>query len=365
MARNGSGIMSIVNTLVDGTTITAGAHNQNNTDIASEVTNSLALDGQSSMTGQFKSASGTVAAPGMVFGSDLDTGLYRIAGDNAGFACAGAKVLDISATGLDVTGALSIGGVAKTAATETVAGFVELATDAETQTGTDTARAITPANLTARSATETRTGIAELATTAEAATGTDTERITTPAGVKAYVDGILASQAEAEAGTSATKLITALRLSHGLPAMAYAETAATATLSGTIPVDDTIPQSGEGDQILTADITLKRADSRVRVSFEGAAGSSTDSWLAVVALFWDGSANALNAKACRADADGGNQNFYNMNISVEHSPGSVGPFTYQARMGGSSASYAVNGSNGGRLFGGAARCTLTLQEVFA
>lgn len=35
------------------------------------------------------------------------------------------------------------------AASETVAGFVELATDAETQTGSDTARAITPANLTA------------------------------------------------------------------------------------------------------------------------------------------------------------------------------------------------------------------------
>ena len=39
------------------------------------------------------------------------------------------------------------------AATETLAGVVELATDAETQTGTDTARAITPANLTAKEAT--------------------------------------------------------------------------------------------------------------------------------------------------------------------------------------------------------------------
>jgi hypothetical protein len=39
------------------------------------------------------------------------------------------------------------------AASETAAGIVELATDAETQTGTDTARAVTPANLTAKEAT--------------------------------------------------------------------------------------------------------------------------------------------------------------------------------------------------------------------
>jgi hypothetical protein len=45
-------------------------------------------------------------------GSDLDTGVYRIGGDNLGVACAGAKVLDISPTGLDVTGALSAGGAA-------------------------------------------------------------------------------------------------------------------------------------------------------------------------------------------------------------------------------------------------------------
>ncbi len=39
------------------------------------------------------------------------------------------------------------------AASETAAGLIELATDAETKTGTDTARAITPANLTAKEAT--------------------------------------------------------------------------------------------------------------------------------------------------------------------------------------------------------------------
>ncbi len=73
------------------------------------------------------------------------------------------------------------------AASETVAGKVELATAAEVQTGTDTARAVTPAGLAARTATETRAGVVELATTAEATTGTDTARAVTPAGVAAAI----------------------------------------------------------------------------------------------------------------------------------------------------------------------------------
>jgi hypothetical protein len=109
MPRNGSGVMSIPNTFVDQTPITAGAHNTNWSDAASEFSNSMALDGQSQMSGPLKIASGTVAAPGLVPGSDLDTGLYRIGGDNLGVACAGAKVLDIGTTGLDVTGALTVG----------------------------------------------------------------------------------------------------------------------------------------------------------------------------------------------------------------------------------------------------------------
>lgn len=80
------------------------------------------------------------------------------------------------------------------AATETVAGVVELATTTETTTGTDTTRATTPADMKAaidaRTATDTAAGIVELATTAEAVTGTDTVRAVTPAGVKAAVNAV-------------------------------------------------------------------------------------------------------------------------------------------------------------------------------
>jgi hypothetical protein len=65
MPRNGSGVMSIPNTFVDQTTITAGAHNSNWSDAASEISNSVAVDGQSQMSGQLKIISGTATAPGL------------------------------------------------------------------------------------------------------------------------------------------------------------------------------------------------------------------------------------------------------------------------------------------------------------
>ncbi len=111
MSRNGSGTMSIVNTLVSGEVIEASDHNENYSDIASEITNSVAVDGQSTMTGPLKAASGTVAAPGMTFGADTDSGLYRIGSNNIGAAVGGTKILDVSSTGLDVIGAVKQNGL--------------------------------------------------------------------------------------------------------------------------------------------------------------------------------------------------------------------------------------------------------------
>src|SRR5678809_1342203 len=67
-------------------------------------------------------------------------------------------------------------------ASDTVAGIVELATNAETNTGTDATQAVTPASLAAASTTlvpaasDTVAGRVELATSAETITGTDTVR---------------------------------------------------------------------------------------------------------------------------------------------------------------------------------------------
>ena len=110
MSRNGSGTYTKVNTFSSGASITASGHNANWDDIALEMTNSLALDGQSVMTGQVKAANGTASAPGYTFGADLNTGFYRIGADELGAAVGGTKILDISSTGLVVTGTLSASG---------------------------------------------------------------------------------------------------------------------------------------------------------------------------------------------------------------------------------------------------------------
>jgi hypothetical protein len=127
MARNGSGTMSILNSFTSATTISSTAMNANFTDIASEITGSLPRDGQAAMTGQLKSASGSVAAPGVTFSADLDNGFYRIGADNIGYSCGGTKLLDLSSALFGVTGALT--------ATTTITGATVAATGAMTKGG--------------------------------------------------------------------------------------------------------------------------------------------------------------------------------------------------------------------------------------
>ncbi len=67
----------------------------------------LTRDGQSTMTGQIKGANGTLSLPSYSFASDLNTGFYRIGSDNIGVVCGATKILDISTTGLAVTGSLT------------------------------------------------------------------------------------------------------------------------------------------------------------------------------------------------------------------------------------------------------------------
>lgn len=92
MPRNGSGTMSVTNSFSPATTISSSAVNANFSDIATEVTNSLPRDGQASMTGQLKAATGTGAAPGITFGSDTDSGFFRKSANVIGVSVGGTEV---------------------------------------------------------------------------------------------------------------------------------------------------------------------------------------------------------------------------------------------------------------------------------
>lgn len=106
MARNGSGTYTVPNSFTSGTAITASDHNENWADIGSEITNSVAADGQTSMTGALKGAAGSVSAPSISFASDADSGMYRIGADNIGIAVGGVKIVDVASTGATVAGAI-------------------------------------------------------------------------------------------------------------------------------------------------------------------------------------------------------------------------------------------------------------------
>jgi len=110
MSRNGSGTYSLPSTIANGDDADADILMGDLSDLGAEITNSLALDGQSSMTAPLKGSNGSVTAPSYTFGSDTNTGFYRIGADNFGAACAGAKVLDVGTGGMDVTGDLGISG---------------------------------------------------------------------------------------------------------------------------------------------------------------------------------------------------------------------------------------------------------------
>lgn len=100
MPRNGSGVMSIPTTFVANTPALAADVNTNFTDVATALTGSLALDGQSVMTGQFKAADGSAAAPGVTFSSDLDTGIYRKGSNNGAATAGGAIVWEWNTSGI-------------------------------------------------------------------------------------------------------------------------------------------------------------------------------------------------------------------------------------------------------------------------
>lgn len=138
MSRNGSGTMAVINTFTPSTIISSSQVNANFSDIATELTNSLAADGQTTMAAPIKGADGAAATPSYSFASDLNTGTYRKAADSLGFATGGAERVYIDSAGklfalgaADIAGALAVAGATSVAAlsasgTISAAGTIEV-----------------------------------------------------------------------------------------------------------------------------------------------------------------------------------------------------------------------------------------------
>lgn len=144
----------------------------------------------------------------------------------------------------------------------------------------------------------------------------------------------------------------------------YTEYLTNTGLGNAIPADDTIPQIGEGTQILVSSaIVPKSANSRVCITVDLNGSNDTNTSAIVAALFKVGTANALKAKAQSISTAGEVQN---LSIYHEEAAGSTASRTYSVRVGPATGGQNVhlNGNSGATLFGGVEACTLKVQVLY-
>jgi hypothetical protein len=216
------------------------------------------------------------------------------------------------------------------AASESVAGIIEIATAAETTTGTDDALAITPLKL----------------TTFAPATAT----VDTAADTVLFID---ATDSKVKKGAFP---------STSLAKPQSATYATNADLTTTIPVDDTIPQNTEGTEIVTVSITPSSASNKVRVRayFYGQGNVSVS--VMTGAIFRDSGASALTGGIGYARSTATNT-VMGAYIEVVDSPATTLAVTYKLRVGPDAGTMRLNGGTGGRLFGSALTVGIFVEEV--
>lgn len=98
--RNASGTFSLPagNPVVSGQTISSTTHNNTMSDVATEMTDSLSRSGKGAMLAPLQLSNGTVALPSLTFGTDTDTGIYRVGANDIAITVGGTKALECTAT---------------------------------------------------------------------------------------------------------------------------------------------------------------------------------------------------------------------------------------------------------------------------
>lgn len=128
----------------------------------------------------------------------------------------------------------------------------------------------------------------------------------------------------------------------------------------TIPGDDTIPQSGEGDQYLTQAITPTSATSLLKVSYSMTLTNSAAA-IQASAIFRDSGADALAATETQIAT---NARPVQLNGSASQFAGSSSATTFKVRSGGTSAgATTVNGAAAARVFGGVMNSFIEASEI--
>ena len=141
-------------------------------------------------------------------------------------------------------------------------------------------------------------------------------------------------------------------------ARAYAEYLSNTDISTAIPADDTIPQSGEGTEILSVTITPKTATNRIRIRFMGFGTMSTQG--VITAAAFNGGTDCVGASLHSIEATGFIRPIV---LECEYLPGTTATQTVSIRVGPNTGTMRLNGNMTGRLFGGRMVTSLVVEEV--
>lgn len=137
-------------------------------------------------------------------------------------------------------------------------------------------------------------------------------------------------------------------------------TGALATTTTSIPLDDTIPQSGEGVEVMSQAITPSSAANLLDVRHVGFYSCNPGA-TGIAALFQDATASALAAVAISLTA---NTDMGTIPLNWALLAATTSATTFKIRAGSSAgATLSFNGSNAARLFGGVAASTLSVAEI--
>lgn len=162
------------------------------------------------------------------------------------------------------------------------------------------------------------------------------------------------------AATNAAKTATIAQILTGKPVqIVTTETGAVLTGLTVLPVDDTIPQSAEGDQFMSLAITPVNAGSTLVIDAvwngtNGGAGGTA------IALFQDATANALAVAF-----DGAANGAVMQAVSLRHkmTAGTTSATTFKIRAGNAAGSTTTfNGAGGSRQFGGVFASGMMITE---
>lgn len=140
----------------------------------------------------------------------------------------------------------------------------------------------------------------------------------------------------------------------------YTEYLTSADLTTQIPYDNTIPQIGEGTQIISVSFTPTSATNKLRFEFQGFGARAAGSAAITAALFGGGIGDAIAASAATNSTD----DAFTLTLTHEEVSGTTSPKTFAIRVGpGAAVTVRMNGTSTARRLGGVAKSTLIITEI--